>query len=245
MVATKRSRSRSTKRRGRRVAFKKKRTVNRKGIYGLPRSLASSALKTPYPFRRVCRHQYVENFILPSTGTAGAARFYVFSANSVYDPNVSGAGHQPLYRDEMATVYAKYTVIASYIKITFYQNDGTQQNFGIVVSKDTTLNADPQTLMEQYGGSRAMQPSLMNEPIVASKSFNAKRFFGVKSVQTLWADDLQRTDRGSSPSSSVHTYYNVWSSPLDSTVALSATMRCQAKITYVCAWHEPQDPIGS
>jgi len=245
MVLTKRSRSRSTKRRGRRVGFKKMRTAKRKGVYGLPRSLASSALKTPYPFRRVCRHQYVENFDLPATATPGFARFYVFSANSIFDPNVTGVGHQPLYRDEMALVYAKYTVIQSYIRVTFFQNDGTQQNFGIVCSKDNILNSNPQTLMEQYGGSRPMNPSLMDKPVTLTKGFNAKRFFGVKSVETLWADDLQRTDRGSSPSSSVHTFYTVWSSPIDGTVALSAAMKCQVKITYVTAWHEPQDPIGS
>lgn len=48
----------------------------------------------------------------------GLSSSYFYSTNSLYDPNRTGAGHQPLGYDEMMELYDHYTVIGSKITVT-------------------------------------------------------------------------------------------------------------------------------
>lgn len=37
--------------------------------------------------------------------------YHLLRANGLYDPDTTGVGHQPLYRDQMAALYTNYMVI--------------------------------------------------------------------------------------------------------------------------------------
>lgn len=58
----------------------------------------------------------------------GAPVSHHFSANSIYDPNLSGGGHQPLGRDQYGLVYDHYTVIGSKMKVTFFSTRSEKQS---------------------------------------------------------------------------------------------------------------------
>lgn len=45
--------------------------------------------------------------------------YYTFRGNSVYDPDYTGTGTQPLYYDELTALYRSYTVLGSEIQVTF------------------------------------------------------------------------------------------------------------------------------
>jgi len=55
-------------------------------------------------------HKYVER-VNRTTGTT--ADLYFFTCNGMYDPNITGTGHQPLYFDQMSAIYNHYTVFKS------------------------------------------------------------------------------------------------------------------------------------
>jgi len=81
-------------------------------------SRASSVQRSFSAFPRKARAtmKYVESFSIdPAAGSLGTT---VYRANSVYDPDYTGAGHQPLGFDQMAGLYAHYRVLRSTIKIT-------------------------------------------------------------------------------------------------------------------------------
>lgn len=44
---------------------------------------------------------------------------YLFNGNSLYDPDRTGIGHQPMYADQFAALYRKYFIIASTINLSF------------------------------------------------------------------------------------------------------------------------------
>jgi len=59
--------------------------------------------------------RYADTFSL--TSTTGAVASYVFSANGLYDPNITGTGHQPMGFDQMMVSYEHYCVLGARIRI--------------------------------------------------------------------------------------------------------------------------------
>lgn len=244
MVASRRlRRRRGTKRYSKKVTYLqrylrpfRKRTRNK--VLGIPRPTVA------FPRVRVVRHKYVENITIPAASAAGLLRQYNYCCNSMFDPNSTGVGHQPLFRDEMAAVYTKYTVVSSYIKVTLSQTDTDQQNWGIVCSKDTTLNVNPTVILEEYGGNKPFIPAQRNSPKILTKSYSAKAFYKVKNINLILGDDVQRVDVGSNPGVSAIAYFNIWSGPLDPLVTLPAT-KAQVELILVCAWQFPMDAVQS
>lgn len=51
---------------------------------------------------------------------AGGGDNYAFRTNSIYDPDYTGGGHQPLMRDLWASQYDYYTVLACHYHIELY-----------------------------------------------------------------------------------------------------------------------------
>jgi len=214
------------------------RYYGRTGVSSIIRGVSN-----PFPYYRVVKHKYVEQFSLPAAAGAGLVRSYVFHANSTWDPNYTGTGHQPLYRDEMAAMYKYYIVVASSIKVTFAQTDTTQQVYGIICTQDTSLFNDPTLLSEQYGYRKNALNSNMNYPLVLRATFDARKKNNTD-LKSLMADSDQLTAPGSSPDTKVGYLYHIWSGPQDPAVTLTA-QKCMVEITYATVWLQPQDAIGS
>jgi len=88
---------------------------------------ASKRVKLPYYEYQISR-----------SGTAGAISNYFISANGIFDPNVTGTGHQPMGFDTMMTYYEQYTVMASKITVCFCNNSLQAVRAGISLTPDTT-----------------------------------------------------------------------------------------------------------
>jgi len=60
---------------------------------------------------------YCESFTI-NPGTGGATGTRVYSCNGLFDPSVTGVGHQPAGFDELMGIYAEYIVVGSTCKLT-------------------------------------------------------------------------------------------------------------------------------
>jgi hypothetical protein len=68
----------------------------------------------------------------PQINALGVANTYhQFRANSLYDPDLSGIGHQPMFHDNYSQLYQKYRVISSKIKVKILET-----KFGGVIPDD-------------------------------------------------------------------------------------------------------------
>lgn len=84
-----------------------------------------------------------------STGAAGAAGGYVFTANGLYDPNITGVGHQPMGFDQMMLFYEHYTVTKAKITVNFYNNDVDDSVVvGILIAPDATIETNASKINE-------------------------------------------------------------------------------------------------
>ena len=70
-----------------------------------------------FPKNIVTKIKYCQINSLAST--SGAVNYNVFRANSIFDPDQTGTGHQPMFNDNYATIYNNYRVLGSTIKCTF------------------------------------------------------------------------------------------------------------------------------
>lgn len=78
----------------------------------------------------------------PAAG--GLAAVHVFSANGLYDPDVSGTGHQPRGFDQLIALYDHYVVIAAKITWKFGTTNASvyDQVACISVRDDTTTSSN-------------------------------------------------------------------------------------------------------
>lgn len=85
--------------------------------FAAPRTVYSFGATRGFPPK--LRATLVYNESVAISITAALQTSYVFACNGLYDPNISGTGHQPLYFDQMMAIYDHYCVINSRITAVF------------------------------------------------------------------------------------------------------------------------------
>lgn len=76
----------------------------------------------------------------------------IYMANSCYDPDYSGTGHQPMGFDQWMAIYSRYRVHASYIKITTINKSTTVGNLAqcaVTPSNNDTAASSVQEMAEE------------------------------------------------------------------------------------------------
>lgn len=174
--------------------------------------------------------------------TTGLQEIYTYSATSIYDPDVTGVGHQPLGHDEWSNYYTNYTVIGAKISATFSWARATSVRTvtcGIIADDDTSLPTTLSTKRERYPGCWKVLHPQDNKPITVSAFFSAKKWFARKDVM----DSHQHT-AGFGASPTKNAYFNVFIQTNDES-ATSDQVATDVKITYIVKMTEPKDVLGS
>lgn len=157
--------------------------TNRPGaIVGLSRS------DMGFPDRVQTKLLYSDWFELNMT--SGAAAVQTFRLNSLFDPDYTGVGHQPMWHDQLSAVYRNYRVKGSKITAEFMpvtlDNPGTA-TYGpyvvaIITSNQTTLTASSTALITEDPNSvsKVIGPKLSGRPYAQlSNTFSPQRDLGL------------------------------------------------------------------
>lgn len=194
-----------------------------------------------FPKKVSVTHKYNETIVL-TTGALGALNTYNFSCNGMYDPNVSGTGHQPLYFDQVGAMYNHYTVIGSKITVTFSNQTGVDNNnrpctVGILVTDDGTITGTVDTLKENGYARWKWTGSLGYEKAIVTNKWSAKKTFG---GSIMGNDQLQGTPNVNPTEQS---YYTLFVSSEQSAIASSIV--ADVSITYIAVWDELKEVASS
>lgn len=107
----------------------------------------------PFPARMTSKFQYTTSFSL-TEGSVGTGSFYVWNANSLYDPDVTSTGHQPLYYDQLMSVtgpYWRFLVTKVVVNIRLMNLGSSQIAVGIYPQVGPTDGPPLERLIEKPG----------------------------------------------------------------------------------------------
>jgi len=208
----------------------KKRRYRRKGYNQLV------STRNPFPKSMITKHRYVSTHTLTPSGAALIAS-YQFRGNSLYDPDYTSAGHQPLGFDEYSNLYEHFTVLGSKISITA-ATGGIPVVVGITRDSDATLTVNYDTVQENADtvwGSHASG----SKPLVLRAATSMKKWFNRKAIK----DDPKL--RGTPSTDCEETmFYHLWVKALSATAVPSAT-DINVVIEYIALWSEPKELVQS
>jgi len=194
-------------------------------IYGFPPTLLTKL-------------RYVDTYALIST--AGAIAKQVMYLNSTFDPDNSGSGHQPLYRDTYAAIYDQYAVVSCKATIQYQSLAATTgMVIGAVIDDDNSSSSTPTVLMEQNNGKHLLLPpftgSISNRTLTIP--WSCKKHLGIDP----FTSQTYKTAVGSNPSEVASLI--IWSVPADG--SSTATVQVQVTLEMEVLFTELQTPSSS
>lgn len=182
---------------------------------------------TPVPQRFITKHKYSTTF------TLGAAQpIYRFNMNSLYDPDLTGTGHQPYGFDQMAALFNRYRVYGCSYIVNGYQFNNPIR-FGVVSSNDSAAPSNLATLIEYPrskttiqvpGGAKAQLKGYVNLPSLTGRT-----------KSQYMADDRYQAQNNTSPQEAL--ILNVMAQSLSDTTLESCTM--MVTLVFHCEWFDP------
>lgn len=200
-----------------------------------------------FPSQMKVKLRYVDTN-LTLDASAGSFTSFVFRANSLFDPDFTGLGHQPMKYDEWSLIYHRYTVLAAKITVTYtpsVQGAVVPSYIGITLSGDSdplSNYSNVYNILESNlsSGYRVVGSTIAQAPPEQkiSKSFNAKKFFGVKDVVDGSAHTALVTTNPAKDA-----YFSVWQASVDGNDP--GTISCTVVIDYTAIFREPKNVDGS
>lgn len=155
--------------------------------------------KDPFPPTKIATLRYCDVIQLDA-GATDAAVEHRYRANSIYDPDRTGTGHQPRFHDTFEALYENYEVLSSKITAAFNTTwNGVVSICGVSLDNDnSTAYTTRAALMENPNTSYRMIPSHGNAPAKISTTFNAKKSLGpanaVTNLATMGANPDENQD---------------------------------------------------
>lgn len=226
---------------------KSKKRVYRKNNRRRPRRRVfrpQRIIRTGFPKTTAVKLRYVDNIEL--NPTAGVIASHSFRANGIYDPDLTGVGHQPLAFDQWSAFYNHYTVVGAKIKATFSSKTSSPATNGFAINginlqDDGVFTSDVFHMMEQ-GLTRVHKQSVhTNAQRIKSvtKGFSAKKFFNVTNVL-----DVSRVGAHVTTTPTDQAIFVVFSGNADSVVD-PEPMTVLVEIEYIVIFSEPKELVQS
>jgi hypothetical protein len=188
--------------------------------------------------------RYYEN-TLSITATLGVNTSYVFSANGLYDPNVTGTGHQPMGFDEMMLFYNQATVVSSKITVKYYNGSSNSSAAGVALylNPSATPLSDPYRVMENGYVATTTLNGLLIPGYIKELSLNCDvaQYFGRRSKNVIVNDPNLYTTAAANPTEQVYYVINLWDPFATNTLIVIFSVT----IEYTAIFWEPRKDVES
>ena len=225
----------------RRAQFKTRRRKRRR-----PRGrIIGKLARTLAPKKTNIHLRYCQQIELAALA-GGALRTHFFSANGMFDPDTTGAGHQPLGFDQYMALYNHYTVTRSKMSCHFHNGTTQPMVFGIHLNDDNTTSiVIPPDMTEQpdtvwgFTVPGATGEAGGNQGLTLTKGFSAKQNLGVSNPLS---EINIRGNAASNPTEQAN--YILFSGPQNAASDTGAIL-CYVTIDFWATLTEPKELASS
>jgi len=188
------------------------------------------------PARFVATLPYVEFFTLDST--SGVPAYYLFAANSCYDPDQTSTGHQPRGFDQYMAMYQYGRVIKSDISVKAVIQAGV--SVPSLLSIDCTTQSGIKSISTQNENGTSVQTTMSTpaggkDAAVLNHRFNAN-----------WKtpkEDLSNLRFTASADANTLQWFHIQLAPIVTAAQIKAD--CFVKINYMIEFYDPKVPSAS
>lgn len=199
------------------------------------RKAVNKIVRGTFPATYYARHTYVERFTL-TQALNDLMIDRLFRCNSLYDPDYTGSGHQPLGFDEMAVIYDHYEVLGSKITVNFACQSTTELKSNIIVGiaqTDTTggLASGNLNKLLENGHRCYKQLTDIRDCCKLSCGYSQRKTFGKHARGT----DSQKGTNATNPTE--NSFFGVFAMATDATT-IADPVSILVKIEYFAKWTE-------
>lgn len=186
-----------------------------------------------FPNSIITKIRYCDTKVL--TGTTGARALKVFCANGIYDPDISDTGHQPMYRDNYASIYGQYTILGSKITVSYYPQSSLDSSLiGIIGDDDSTISSNVIVCMEQNNSVSTQLGTTGCPVVVLTSTYEPLENIGVDTKD----DGFSMTPVGENPDDIF--CYGIWAASTDGSSTVS--VNCKIEIEYTVKFAQLLSP---
>lgn len=219
--------------------------------FPLGRGPWADALLRPPIFPSSVRYNsmfYYESGLSETAPTSGNVINYFFSANGLFDPNITGTGHQPEAFDQLMLVYEQYTVVRSSIEVTFNLGATLSVRSGVSLFPDTTTVTAPGAWVEnglcKTVAMQAAASGLQNIRLQTIRmDCDVKKYFGRPSDQSLVNDVNLSGTTAANPTEQV--YFSVGSWQINPDGSNTTAVGFDVLLSYDVIFWEPRKLASS
>lgn len=196
-------------------------------------------MKSPMPTKFTTKMRYVEQYSI-NPGASGLCASYVFSANGLYDPNITSTGHQPRGFDQLIQIYDHYVVTGSKITIRTCAPSTETSNYiiGVALRDGPTTDTDPNDYLEGSYNKWRIVPSGSNGVTKIVQKASVGKFLGRNNVLS---DSQLKGSASGNPTEQC--YFHVWASSLELTDP--GAIYFVAEVEFILTFIEPKDVAQS
>lgn len=232
-------RRRTNPRRGRKS---RRRYVSRRR----PKGIVTKIMREPVPDKMYTRLIYCDTFNLVMTSAGSTGRVSQAFTTSLYDPDYTNFGHQPLWMDQLANMYKKYRVHGIKYILTF-QNTNTNQLAQITLQHSTAPPETPisgagavniNTIRERRGTRTFPLGSANDRPTTRKGYLRTNQPFGLTKKEFMSDEDF---DAGMPNDPAKKAFLNIYATTENS----ACTINMQVKLVYYVEFQERVLVTGS
>lgn len=198
----------------------------------IPGSLGTSMLQ---------KFRYVDKITL--NPVAGGSATYSYRANSLYDPDFTGTGHQPIGFDQLMNFYNHYTVLGSRLKVTFVATGSNPLTGAAIVGIELSGSSPATTAINdlyEQGRSRMkiMTNANADQKVVVNHNLSVKKFLG----QNPLDEDANAGTAAANPTEVI--FFHVFATGIDTTTD-PGQIDVIVELEQVAMLHEAKPLAGS
>lgn len=191
----------------------------------------------PVPSAYRTKMKYVDQAILVSS--AAGEWEYQFNLNSLYDPNRSQTGHQPLGYDQLAALYQRYRVLTTKVAITNFSPASSNVAGWWTFVVDTTTSTSIVNIVERARYAKVMPANPNNGANKLNQKFDMAAVVGCSPIQ-YQSDDRYSAVVGSNPTETIIGHLIGQQS-----TTTGSSLYVLVQLEFYCEFYDPVEQIQS